>query len=168
MHAKNVPFIVGRVFENSNAYNRIPQTKLGFILLYKKLSKIKPVWVILELSAVYAMSLFIKTGLQVEKRALRCIFVGYDTDREGWRFCDPPAYWRCTPLDVVIDGTSSWWSSEVTVLLSSNDLQDNLYQQLNAEHDSQKSEHQVSPINSPSLWKIGAHYPLTPEEGRLS
>ncbi|KAE8724613.1 tir-nbs resistance protein [Hibiscus syriacus] len=47
-----------------------------------------------------------------DKKAVRCIFVGYDSQRKGWKCCDPISGRCYTSRNVVFDEASSWWSSE--------------------------------------------------------
>ncbi|KAE8655260.1 tir-nbs resistance protein [Hibiscus syriacus] len=47
-----------------------------------------------------------------DKKAVRCIFVGYDSQRNGWKCCDPMSGRCYTSQNVVFDEASSWWSSE--------------------------------------------------------
>ncbi|KAJ8627709.1 hypothetical protein MRB53_021016 [Persea americana] len=53
---------------------------------------------------------------KMEKKAVRCIFVGYDSQRKGWRCCDPTTRKCYTSRNVVFDEASSWWSSNKEVL----------------------------------------------------
>ncbi|CAL9028389.1 unnamed protein product, partial [Prunus brigantina] len=65
-----------------------------------------------------------------DKKAIRCIFVGYDSQRKGWKCCDP-TNGRCyTSRDVVFDEASSWWSPEKEVLPDSREIEDKLQQKL--------------------------------------
>nr|GMC49313.1 Retrovirus-related Pol polyprotein from transposon TNT 1-94 [Ipomoea batatas] len=48
---------------------------------------------------------------KMEKKAVKCIFVGYDNQRKGWRCCDPTTGKCYTSRNVVFDEASSWWSS---------------------------------------------------------
>ncbi|KAF7804048.1 Retrovirus-related Pol polyprotein from transposon TNT 1-94 [Senna tora] len=60
----------------------------------------------------------------MDKKAVRCIFVGYDNQRKGWRCCDPTTGKSYTSRNVVFDEASSWWSSNEEVLLDSESLKD--------------------------------------------
>ncbi|KAL0452913.1 UNVERIFIED_CONTAM: Retrovirus-related Pol polyprotein from transposon RE2 [Sesamum latifolium] len=53
---------------------------------------------------------------KMEKKAIRCFFVGYDSQRKGWRCCDPTTRNCYTSQNVVFDETSSWWSPSKEVL----------------------------------------------------
>ncbi|CAL2236842.1 unnamed protein product [Prunus armeniaca] len=62
--------------------------------------------------------------------AIRFIFVGYDSQRKGWKCCDP-TNGRCyTSRDVVFDEASSWWSLEKEVFPNSREIEDKLQQKL--------------------------------------
>ncbi|KAF7804256.1 Retrovirus-related Pol polyprotein from transposon TNT 1-94 [Senna tora] len=60
----------------------------------------------------------------MDKKAVRCIFVGYDNQRKGWRCCDPTTGKSYTSRNVVFDEASSWWSSNEEVLPDSESLKD--------------------------------------------
>uniref|UniRef100_A0A2N9FG96 CCHC-type domain-containing protein n=1 Tax=Fagus sylvatica TaxID=28930 RepID=A0A2N9FG96_FAGSY len=65
-----------------------------------------------------------------DKKAVRCIFVGYDSQRKGWKCCDPTSGRCYTSRDVVFDEASSWWSSEKEVLSDSREFGDKLQQKM--------------------------------------
>ncbi|KAE8675325.1 Detected protein of unknown function [Hibiscus syriacus] len=65
-----------------------------------------------------------------DKKAVRCIFVGYDSQRKGWKCCDPISGRCYTSQNVVFDEASSWWSSEKEVLLDSREFGDKLQQKM--------------------------------------
>ncbi|KAA0037956.1 glutamate receptor 2.8-like [Cucumis melo var. makuwa] len=47
-----------------------------------------------------------------DKKAIRCIFVGYDNQRKGWR-CVDPISGRCYTLrNVILEEASLWWALE--------------------------------------------------------
>ncbi|KAM1788828.1 hypothetical protein ACFX11_039064 [Malus domestica] len=65
-----------------------------------------------------------------DKKAVRCIFVGYDRQIKGWKCCDPTSG-KCYPSrDVVFDEASSWWSSENEVLPDSREFGEKLQQKM--------------------------------------
>ena len=49
---------------------------------------------------------------KLDAKAKKCVFVGYDTCRKGWRCMDPTTKKSVTSRDVVFDEISSWHSSE--------------------------------------------------------
>uniref|UniRef100_A0A2N9EU04 GAG-pre-integrase domain-containing protein n=1 Tax=Fagus sylvatica TaxID=28930 RepID=A0A2N9EU04_FAGSY len=51
-----------------------------------------------------------------DKKAIRCIFVGYDSQRKGWRCCDPTTGRCYTSRNVIFDEASSWWSEDKATL----------------------------------------------------
>ncbi|CAH1431622.1 unnamed protein product [Lactuca virosa] len=65
-----------------------------------------------------------------DKKAVRCIFVGYDNQRKGWRCCDPTSGRCYTSRDVVFDEASSWWSLEKKVLPDSENIEEVLKQKM--------------------------------------
>lgn len=46
---------------------------------------------------------------KLEKKAIRCIFTGYDEQKKGWRCVDPTTNKAYVSLHVVFDEASSWW-----------------------------------------------------------
>jgi hypothetical protein len=68
-----------------------------------------------------------------DKKAIRCIFVGYDNERKGWKCCDPNTNPCYTSRDVVFDEASSWWSSQAVVLPDSGNLETSLQEKLEKE-----------------------------------
>jgi hypothetical protein len=50
-----------------------------------------------------------------DKKAVRCIFIGYDDERKGWRCCDPTTGRIHTSRNVVFDEASTWWPSKYIV-----------------------------------------------------
>ncbi|KAG6526559.1 hypothetical protein ZIOFF_016550 [Zingiber officinale] len=65
-----------------------------------------------------------------DKKAIRCIFVGYDSQRNGWKCCDPTSERCYTSRNVVFDEASSWWTTEKEVLPESKDLEDKVQQKM--------------------------------------
>ncbi|KAK3041270.1 hypothetical protein RJ639_001372 [Escallonia herrerae] len=57
---------------------------------------------------------------KMDNKVVRCIFVGYDNQRKGWRCCDPVTGKCYTSRNVVFDEASSWWSSDKEVLPDSD------------------------------------------------
>lgn len=47
---------------------------------------------------------------KLEKKANKCVFVGYDSERKGWRCYDLSMRKCSVSWNVVFDETSSWWS----------------------------------------------------------
>ncbi|KAH0642624.1 hypothetical protein KY290_034211 [Solanum tuberosum] len=60
----------------------------------------------------------------MDKNVVRCIFVGYDSQRKGWRCCDLSMRKCYTSRNVIFDEVSSWWSSNKETLPDSNVLKD--------------------------------------------
>ena len=50
--------------------------------------------------------------------------MGYDSQRKGWKCCDPTTGRCYTSRNVVFDEASSWWSPEKEVLPESTELGD--------------------------------------------
>ena len=62
----------------------------------------------------------------MDKKVVRCIFIGYDSQRKGWRCYDPTTRKCYTSRNVVFDESSSWWSSEKEILPDSDVFKDEL------------------------------------------
>ena len=65
-----------------------------------------------------------------DKKAVKCIFVGYDNQRKGWKCCDPTSGKCYTSRDVVFDEASTWWSPEKKVLPNQNNIEEILQQKM--------------------------------------
>ncbi|KAG6471189.1 hypothetical protein ZIOFF_072290 [Zingiber officinale] len=74
--------------------------------------------------------LFGPENVKFDKKAIRCIFVGYDSQRKGWKCCDPTSERCYTSRNVMFDETSSWWTTEKEVLPKSKDLEDKVQQKM--------------------------------------
>ncbi|KAE8691333.1 protein TOPLESS [Hibiscus syriacus] len=61
-----------------------------------------------------------------DKKSVKCIFVGYESQRKGWECCEPISGRCYTSRNVVFDEASSWWSSEKEVLPESREFGDKL------------------------------------------
>lgn len=46
---------------------------------------------------------------KLEKKATKCVFVGYDNEKKGWRCYDPVTRKCMVSRNVMFDETSSWW-----------------------------------------------------------
>lgn len=181
LYTKNVPRQFWAECMKTTTYiiNRLPQPKLGFVSPFEKLRKIKPT---VKHFRVFGCVCYVFVPDQLrskfDKKALRCIFLGYDSERKGWRCCDPTTNRCYTSRNVVFDEASSWWSQEIT-LPRSKDLDDDL-QRLKIEETKEKDGNQAHepdvreqsppslPRNHTSPWKDGVHQPRTPEEVRPS
>nr|CAD1827237.1 unnamed protein product [Ananas comosus var. bracteatus] len=186
LHAKNVP---GRFWAEcmrtaAHVINRLPQPKLGFISPYQVLWKIKPT---VSHFRVFGCVCYVfvpdHPRSKFDKKAIRYIFVGYDSERKGWRCCDPTTGRCYTSRNVVFDEASSWWSSQEVILPDSEEieikLQEKLEEQVQEEEktvseqeesgqpstESTSEEQQLQ--KSPEPWRTGVHY-QTPEEDRPS
>ncbi|KAE8708634.1 hypothetical protein F3Y22_tig00110336pilonHSYRG00004 [Hibiscus syriacus] len=108
-----------------------------------------------------------------DKKAVRCIFVGYDSQRKGWKCCDPMSGRCYTSQNVVFDETSSLWSLEKEVLPDLREFGDKLQQKM-GEHtvklqtSSDESEdpngNDVEQRMTQNPWQIGV-YQQPNEEG---
>ncbi|KAG6499850.1 hypothetical protein ZIOFF_039645 [Zingiber officinale] len=78
----------------------------------------------------YMMTFIDDFSSKFDKKAIRCIFVGYDSQRKGWKCCDPTSERCYTSRNVVFDEASSWWTTEKEVLPESKDLEDKVQQKM--------------------------------------
>ncbi|KAJ0104599.1 hypothetical protein Patl1_19397 [Pistacia atlantica] len=83
--------------------NKLPQQRLGFVSPFEKFWDMKP-----------TVSYF---------RVL-----GYDSQRKGWKCCDPITGRCYTSRNVVFDEASSWWSLEKESTTDSKEFRDKLQQ----------------------------------------
>ena len=92
----------------AHVINRMPQAKLGFQSPYQVLYKKKPT---ITHFRVFGCVCYVfvpeQMRTKMEKKAIRCIFVGYDQQRKGWRCIDPTTNKAYVSRHVVFDeGTS--------------------------------------------------------------
>ncbi|KAE8673149.1 hypothetical protein F3Y22_tig00111810pilonHSYRG00151 [Hibiscus syriacus] len=139
LHAKNVSgrFWAEAMRTAAFVINRLPQPRLGFVSPFEKLWNIKPTVSYFRVFGCVCY-VFVPDHLRskFDKKAVRCIFVGYDSQRKGWKCCDPISGRCYTSRNVVFDEASSWWSSEKEVLPDSREFGDKLQQKM-GEHDVQ-------------------------------
>ncbi|KAE8688597.1 hypothetical protein F3Y22_tig00110963pilonHSYRG00163 [Hibiscus syriacus] len=139
LHAKNVSgrFWAEAMRTAAFVINRLPQPRLGFVSPFEKLWNIKPTVSYFRVFGCVCY-VFVPDHLRskFDKKVVRCIFVGYDSQRKGWKCCDPISGRCYTSRNVVFDEASSWWSSEKEVLPDSREFGDKLQQKM-GEHDVQ-------------------------------
>ncbi|KAE8655616.1 hypothetical protein F3Y22_tig00117021pilonHSYRG00028 [Hibiscus syriacus] len=139
LHAKNVSgrFWAEAMRTAAFVINRLPQPRLGFVSPFEKLWNIKPTVSYFRVFGCVCY-VFVPDHLRskFDKKAVRCIFVGYDSQRKGWKCCDPISGRCYTSRNVVFDEASSWWSSEKEVLPDSREFGDKLQRKM-GEHDVQ-------------------------------
>ncbi|KAE8699425.1 hypothetical protein F3Y22_tig00110578pilonHSYRG00054 [Hibiscus syriacus] len=139
LHAKNVSgrFWAEAMRTATFVINRLPQPRLGFVSPFEILWNIKPTVSYFRVFGCVCY-VFVPDHLRskFDKKAVRCIFVGYDSQRKGWKCCDPISGRCYTSRNVVFDEASSWWSSEKEVLPDSREFGDKLQQKM-GEHDVQ-------------------------------
>lgn len=101
---------------------------------------------------------------KLEKKAIRCIFVGYDEQKKGWRCVDPTTKKAYISRHVVFDDASSWWSTE-KVVLPDTEFLDTTMRALFPEQEEIPVASDSRPVESPrsssrtdsslSPWKTG-------------
>ena len=74
----------------AHVINRLPQAPLGSISPFDKLRKKKPTVSHFRVFGCVCY-VFVPNHLRTkfDKKAIRCIFVGYDDQRKGWKCYDP-------------------------------------------------------------------------------
>ena len=97
---------------------------------------------------------------KMDKKVVRCIFVGYNSQRKGWRCCDPTTDRCYTSRNVVIDEASSCWSTQQVILLDSKKIEGMIEEKIREQKASVEEEPPSSTkverhIQSP--WQIGVH-----------
>ena len=162
LHAKNVPGRFWAECMKTAAYviNRLPQSKLGFKSPHEMLWKDKPSVSHLKVFGCVCY-VFVPDHLRskFEKKAIRCIFVGYDDARKGWRCCDPTTGKCHISRNVVFDEASAWWSPEKVELPESHDLEE-VPEEIKEEKEltlTPNEEEKSSPSKTKSPWKTGLH-----------
>ncbi|KAJ8632618.1 hypothetical protein MRB53_025954 [Persea americana] len=113
-----------------------------------------------------------------EKKAVRCVFTGYDTERKGWRCVDPVTGCIHVSRNVVFDEASSWWSSDHTTLPDSKELEIELQRKMNSDVMLEPvSEELVEPSveetsnlsnSQQNPWRSGVHQTRSAQEMRPS
>ncbi|KAH7846118.1 hypothetical protein Vadar_010191 [Vaccinium darrowii] len=81
-----------------------------------------------------------------DKKAIRCIFVGYSGERKGWKCCDPTTGRCYTSRNVVFDEASSWWLPQKVELPNSGDLEDLLQEKLGEIKEGEESPDSVKKL----------------------
>ncbi|GKV12768.1 hypothetical protein SLEP1_g23879 [Rubroshorea leprosula] len=160
LHAKNVPprFWAECMKTAADVINKLPQATLGFISPFEKLWNIKPVVshfrVFGSVCYVFAPK---AQRTKFDKKAIRCIFLGYDDERKGWRCCDPNTGRCCVSRNVVFDEASSWWSPQEVVLPNSKELEEKVQEKFGEDTcrllDTQevvKKEKEIAPERTPN------------------
>lgn len=92
LYAKNVPprFWAECMKTVDHVINRLPQARLGFISPYEKLWNVKPMVSHFRVFGCICYVFFPNNKRRkFDNKAIRCISVGYDNERKGWRCCDP-------------------------------------------------------------------------------
>lgn len=129
MHDKNIPGRFWAEAMQTAAYviNRIPQQGLKYVSPYERLWNKKP-----NVSYFHVFGcvfyVFVPNHLRskMEKKDVRCIFIGYDKERKGWRCCEPEIGRCYVSRNVVFDERSSWWSVNHETLPDTNVLKGEL------------------------------------------
>ncbi|KAJ0017078.1 hypothetical protein Pint_11086 [Pistacia integerrima] len=92
LHAKNIPkrFWAEAMRTVALVINKLPQQRLGFVSPFEKLWDMKPTVSYFRVFGCVCY-VFVPDHLRskFDKKVVRCIFVGYDNQRKGWKCCDP-------------------------------------------------------------------------------
>ncbi|RVW59275.1 Retrovirus-related Pol polyprotein from transposon TNT 1-94 [Vitis vinifera] len=97
---------------------------------------------------------------KMDKKVVRCVLVGYDSQRKGWRCCDPTTGKCYTSWNVVFDESSSWWSSEKEILPDSDVFKDELQSariQLSLGEAENAADGDIGDDETQSPWQTGVH-----------
>ncbi|KAL8161569.1 hypothetical protein V2J09_013058 [Rumex salicifolius] len=107
---------------------------------------------------------------KMEKKVIRCIFVGYDQQRKGWRCIDPTTNKAYVSRHVVFDEGTSWWGHDNVVLpYSGNVLEEEQVQPQEEQSVINDSGPDVQSLRSQSAsspWKSGVR--RSPEKEAMS
>lgn len=166
LHAKNVP---GRFWAEcmrtaAHVINKLPQVRLGFKSPHEKLWRMKPAISHLKVFGCVCY-IFVPDHLRTkfEKKAKRCIFVGYDDARKGWRCCDPTTGKCHTSRNIVFDEASSWWSPKKEEIPESPDVEEVIEEERDQKLETPSEGERSSPSKTKSPWKTGIHQPEEPQ-----
>ncbi|GKV08051.1 hypothetical protein SLEP1_g19738 [Rubroshorea leprosula] len=173
LHAKNVPprFWAECMKTAAHVINRLPQATLGFISPFEKLWNIKPV---VSHFRVFGSVCYVfvpeAQRTKFDKKAVRCIFLGYDDQRKGWRCCDPNTGRCCVSRNVVFDEASSWWSPQEIVLPDSKELEEKVQEKFGEDtcrlldtKEVVEKEKEIAPERTVSPWQTGVREPMIEE-----
>ena len=156
MHAKNVPgrFWAECMRTTAHIINRLPQQRMGYMSPFEMLWNMKPTVSHFKVFGCVCY-VFVPDHLRskFDKKAIKCIFVGYDESRKGWRCCDPTTG-RChVSRNVVFDEASSWWKPEYVALPNSKEAEEQMQEKFK---DIQQSSATESPQERP--WQTGTYH----------
>ena len=160
LHAKNVPrrFWAEAMKTAAFVINRLPQQRLCYFSPFEKLWDMKPV---VSYFRVFGCTcyVFVPDHLRskMDKKAVRCIFVGYDSQRKGWRCCDPTTGKCYTSRNVVFDEVSSWWSANNEVLPDFRDVGQSSQTQLKIDEPEATDDDPDGGV-SQTPWQTGVHH----------
>ncbi|KAM0065667.1 putative RNA-directed DNA polymerase [Helianthus debilis subsp. tardiflorus] len=165
IHDKNLPgrFWAESMLTAAYIHNRIPQQGLKYKSPFEKMFNKKPNVSYFRVFGCVCY-VFIQDHLRhkLERKAIRCIFIGYDSEKKGWRCCDPKTNKCYVSRDVIFDEASTWWSDNYEQLPDTQVLKDELdsYIMLNISEPETTAEEEVEPvIEGPSSrqgpWQTG-------------
>jgi len=164
LHSKNVPRRLWAEGLKKTAFliNRLPQQRLCFIFPFEKLWNMEPSISYLRVfGCVYYVFVPNYLRSKMEKKVVRGIFIGYDSQRKGWRCCDPTIRKCYTSQNLVFDEASSWWSPNKEVLPDSDVFKDMVqYSQIHLSLDEAKdvdNEGNVEEGVAESPWQTGMY-----------
>ncbi|KAL0427813.1 UNVERIFIED_CONTAM: Retrovirus-related Pol polyprotein from transposon RE2 [Sesamum latifolium] len=163
LHAKNVPgqFWAEAMKTAAFVINRLPQQRLSFLSLFEKMWNMKPsVGHFRVFGCVCYVFVPAHLRSKMEKKAIRCVFVWYDSQRKGWRCCDPTTQKCYTSRNVVFDEASAWWSPSKEVLPNSGVLEEVLEDsqiKLISEIEATNGDQDVKEGAAQNSWQTGVY-----------
>ncbi|KAJ4718987.1 Retrovirus-related Pol polyprotein from transposon TNT 1-94 [Melia azedarach] len=179
LHAKNVPgkFWAECMRTAAHVINRLPQARLRFTSPFEKLWKVKPTVSHFRVFGCICY-VFVPDHLRskFDKKAIRCIFVGYDSQRKGWRCCDPTTGRCYTSRNVVFDEASSWWTPQKEESPDSKEIEEKVKQQVREQEcevrqspkttqEQSSEEEEIEPTREvQSPWQSGVYQRISEEE----
>ncbi|GAA0148012.1 hypothetical protein LIER_42979 [Lithospermum erythrorhizon] len=94
--------------------NRLPQPRLGFVSPFEMLKNVKPT---VNYFRVFGCVCYVFIAdahrSKFDKKAICCIFVGYDEQKKGWRCCDPNTNRMYVSRNVVYHGVKTLWYYQI-------------------------------------------------------
>ena len=132
--------------------NRLPSKVINMKTPYELLYKEKPS---VSYFRIFGSTCYVHISDQLrakmDPKAKKCVFVGYDPNRKGWRCMDPETLKVVTSRDVVFDETSSYYVQPILTKLAdpSNDENEDAHDKetlsaTNVPHDNSESESETT------------------------
>lgn len=118
LHMKNLPKELWAEGMRCAAHviNRVPLSPINFKSPFEMLFDVKPsVKYFRVFGSICYVHIPDSRRSKLDAKAMKCIFIGYDEGRKGWRCLDPTTFKYVVSRDVVFDEISSYYSKDASV-----------------------------------------------------